>query len=47
LISSDPANGAAWHGGPVTLTFDRAMADESADYLSVSPALDGTTTVDG
>ena len=47
LVSSEPANGATWHAGAVTLTFDRAMADDSADYLSVSPALEGTTTVDG
>jgi hypothetical protein len=47
LVSSDPANGATWRGDAVTLTFDRALSSESADYLSVSPPLDGATQVDG
>ncbi len=47
LVSSEPANGATWRGGPVSLRFDRAMSGDSADYLSVSPALAGTALVDG
>ncbi len=47
LVSSEPANGATWGEEPIVLTFDRAMSGESADFLSVSPALEGTTQVDG
>lgn len=44
LLTTDPANGAAWDGGPVTFTFDKPLA---AAQILVSPALEGATSVDG
>jgi uncharacterized protein YfaS (alpha-2-macroglobulin family) len=44
LLTTDPANGAAWDGGPVTFTFDKPLA---AAQILVSPALEGATSVGG
>lgn len=45
LLSTTPTDGATWDGGPVTFTFDQAMAAESTISVSVSPALAGEVTV--
>lgn len=45
LVSVAPADGAAWNGDPVSFTFDQPMDAASADALTVTPALDGTTSV--
>ena len=45
LVSSDPADGATWDGGPVTLVFDQPLAPGTDTQVSVSPALDGEVTV--
>ncbi len=47
LIASDPADGATWDGGPVTLTFDQPLAPATGAQVDVSPALAGEFTVDG
>jgi hypothetical protein len=45
LLESNPADGAAWNGEPLRLTFDQPMAPQSADHLRVQPALAGETKV--
>ncbi|MBE2237947.1 MAG: Ig-like domain-containing protein, partial [Caldilineaceae bacterium] len=44
LLTTMPADGANWDGGPVTFTFDQPMASAQ---LSVLPALAGETSVQG
>ncbi len=45
LIASDPADGATWHGGAITLTFDRALAAETAALVTIAPDLAGDVTI--
>lgn len=47
LVASAPMPGATWNGAPVRLTFDRAMAPDAAQHLTVEPDLDGESVVDG
>ncbi|MFN8487418.1 MAG: Ig-like domain-containing protein [Caldilineaceae bacterium] len=48
LVSSTPANGATWQGGPVTFTFDQPLSDESTQGLSLEPApAAGEVKIDG
>ncbi len=44
LLSTTPANGEVWDGGPVVFTFDKTM---SAAEILVSPSLEGATAVQG
>ena len=45
LLSTTPAVGTPWDGGPVTLTFDQPLAAASNASLTVEPALEGEVTV--
>ncbi len=45
LVSSEPADGAAWDGGAVTLTFDQPLAPESTTAFTVEPTLAGDLTI--
>lgn len=47
LISSTPAAGARWDGGPVTLLFDQPMTDNSGQSLTITPPLAGDVSVAG
>lgn len=47
LTTVNPAAGTPWAGGPVTFTFDQAMAAESGVSLTVTPGLAGDVTVEG
>ncbi|MBI3959034.1 MAG: Ig-like domain-containing protein, partial [Chloroflexi bacterium] len=47
LLSSEPADGAAWRGEPVVFTFDTPLAPSSAQGLSVEPFVGGAAAVDG
>jgi uncharacterized protein YfaS (alpha-2-macroglobulin family) len=48
LVTSAPANGAVWTGGPVTFTFDQPLATTLPDdAITVEPPLAGATTVAG
>ena len=47
LLSTTPAAGTPWDGGPVTLTFDQPLAAESNASLTVEPALAGEVRVEG
>lgn len=47
LVETTPQHGQSWSGEPVIFTFDQDMDDESGAYLTVTPAVPGTTTVDG
>ncbi len=44
LLTTTPANGTRWDGSPVVFAFNEPMA---AAELAVTPALAGTTTLDG
>ena len=47
LLSSEPADGAAWRGEAVQFTFDSELAPSSVDGLTVEPSLAGLAAVDG
>ncbi len=46
LVSSEPAAGEAWAGGPVIFQFDQPLAPNAAEALAIEPELAGTTTVE-
>lgn len=47
LLNSTPATGANWDGGPVTLTFDQALAAVDNANLQIEPTLAGDVTATG
>lgn len=47
LLSSTPAAGADWDGGPVTFTFDQPLDPANTGAFTVEPTLAGEVTVDG
>ncbi|MEZ4615828.1 MAG: Ig-like domain-containing protein [Caldilineaceae bacterium] len=47
LLSTTPADGAAWDGGPVTFTFDQPLDPGAEAAFTIEPALDGDITLDG
>jgi len=47
LLSSEPADGAAWRGEPVVFTFDNPLDPASVDGLRVEPFVGGSAAVDG
>lgn len=46
LVSSEPAEGEAWAGGPITFQFDQPLDPSAAEALTIEPAITGTTTVE-
>ncbi|RME51524.1 MAG: hypothetical protein D6790_19855, partial [Caldilineae bacterium] len=47
LVRSEPADGAAWLGGPVTFAFDQPLEPASVAGLRVEPDLPGSAAVEG
>ncbi len=47
LVDTMPATTTPWSGSSITLRFDQALDPTAANLLTVSPALAGTTAIDG
>ncbi len=47
LVATEPQDGAAWAGEPVTLAFDRPLPADFAGQLTIEPPLPGSAAVEG
>ena len=47
LLSTEPADGAAWRGEPVVFAFDSPLDPSSVDGLTVEPFVGGVAALDG